>query len=292
MNIKVLTDTGSCIDKKMAENLGVRMLPVIITENGESYYDGEDIEADLVYRKMREGSFFKTSQIPMQQYVNYFEEYAKEQIPIVYVCMSTGLSSTYNTALIAANEVREKYKDAKIGVIDSKLCAYAQGVLVEKICQMAEENKSFEQMQEITIKYQNNMYSAGFVDDMNYLSRGGRIPKSVAILGGALNIKPFIYADLDGRLQPFDKMRGKKKALKKMVDLVEEKRIDDIKDFKIYLSHTDNYEDVAEVEEMMKVRYNLKDKDFINAQVSATIGAHTGPGSMFMFFFKKDLGAD
>lgn len=285
MNIKIITDSACSISREKMDSMGVDMLPILITDGVNTYKDTVDITADEIYFHMKEGKVYKTSQIPLADYIIHFTKYASQNIPCLYVSIPLGLSSSYNTSLKALEFVKEEYPSANIRVLDSKLCATAHGIAVEAIAKLASEGESFERLEKELIYYQKKLFSFGYVDDLEYLYRGGRISRIASTLGGKLKIRPFIKANDRGALVTFGKARGNKGLYNKIVDtLVDE---GDILQGKICISYTDNMKEAVDLAKNIAQRLDIDENRFVINQISATIGAHTGPGSAFIFFIKK-----
>lgn len=290
MKIQILTDSASCLPVDVAKKYNIDIIPITIIEGEKTYKDCVDIDCDTIYKNMREGVIYKTSQIAVQEYYEFFEKYAKANTPVCYISMSTGLSSTYNSSLMAVQRIKQDYKDYEIYALSSILCALAQGVGVVEIVKNLDKLDSISELENYLRDIERTIVSVGFVDNLEYLAKGGRIPKSIAFLGSVVSIKPFIYATDKGKLEVIEKLRGKKKALQKFCDIVGERyKGDNIEDIQIFLSPSDNIDDALTIKELIKEKYGLKEDNFIFAQNGATIGSHTGPGSLFMFFLSKEI---
>ena len=201
----------------------------------------------------------------------------------MHIAFSSGLSGTYNSTRIAADELQEEYPDRKIIVVDSLSASLGQGLLVWLAQQKKELGQTMEDVADWVEKNKLKMVHLFTVDDLNHLYRGGRVSRTTAIVGSMLNIKPVLHVDNEGKLTAIGKVRGRKKALQELVKLMDEK----IGSFgagcdTIFISHGDCEQDAQYVAEKVKEKYNIK--NIIINQVGATIGAHSGPGTMALFF--------
>lgn len=221
MAIKFITDSMMDPDKNIQENYEYDIVPIPITVGEESYLDKVDITPEEILEMGAAGAVPKTSQIPSAVYEKEFEKHLKNGDDIFYLSLSSGLSGTIQNAVIAAEELKEKYPDRKIAIVDSKVATLAQAMLLQQAIKQAEAGKSIEEIEEI-INFLADHFKVYFaVGDLTWLSRGGRLSKAGAAVGNLLNIVPIISID-NGKLEVFDKVRGKKKAQKKLEKLMKE----------------------------------------------------------------------
>lgn len=290
MNLKLITDTASSLSQELIDKYDIDMIPIILTDENKSYKDTFDITNDEVYENMKNGRIYKTSQISLSTYYEVFSDYAKKGVKAVYLAMSTGLSSTYYTSLMALNQVKEDYPETSIEILDSKLCSFGHGFGTVMIAKAIQNGADIEEIKKILKTLQDNMVSFGYVSDMESLYRGGRISKTASVVINTLNIKPFLNVNrADGSLRSFGQVRGMKKVYQRIVNIMKEEiESPDFKDNKIWLSHTDNIEDSYKVRSVIKESFDLEDDDFVISQNNACIGAHLGPGSVCVFFLKNN----
>ena len=203
--------------------------------------------------------------------------------------MSSGLSSSHATSAMALETVKEKYKDAKIQTVDSKLCSFAHGYAAYLLSISAQNGYGFDDLLELLKFLQENMISTATVDDLKYLARGGRLSNVTAVIANTLHIKPFLHAD-DGSLHLFDKVRGLKKMYRRYIDVLKQRNeTTDFSKSTILIEKSDDDEMMMTLRDMIKEELNIGDENFILGQIGPTIGAHIGPGSMCMFFLKNPL---
>ena len=212
---------------------------------------------------------------------NTFKKAIDAGYDILHLSFSSALSSSYNTAAVAAREICEENPNARIVVIDSLCASLGQGLLVHKAVMMKEAGKSMDEI--LTWIQDNRLYFCHefTVDDLFNLHRGGRVSKATAIIGTLINVKPVLHVDDEGRLMPVENVRGRKKSLIALVDHMEEK-IGDFKNDTVFISHGDCLEDAEFVRDLVTKRFGIT--NFIINYVSPTIGAHSGPGTVALFY--------
>ena len=251
--------------------------------DGVNYTHDNFLPVEEFYARMRQGSMPTTAQVNPENAKNLMEPYLKEGADILHIAFSSGLSGSYNSCKIAAEELAEEYPQRKIIVIDSLAASLGQGLLVHLAVQKKEAGEEMEQVARWVEENKNKIVHAFTVDDLNHLYRGGRVSKTTAVLGGMLNIKPVLKVDDEGKLVPVGKVRGRKKSLAALVDAMDEK-IGKYKDScdTVFMSHGDCIDDVNYVLEKIKAKYPVK--TILVNHVGATIGAHSGPGTVALFF--------
>lgn len=259
--------------------------------DGVSYPDdlGESMDFHEFYKKMADGAMTKTSQVNVDEYVTYFEEFLKEGKDILHLCLSSGISGTYNSAMIARDDLQEKYPDRKIYVIDSLAASAGLGLFMDMLADMRDEGKSIDELKEFAEENRLFIHHWFFTTDLTYLVRGGRVNKTAGFVGNLLNICPLLNVNDEGKLIARDKIRTTKKVIRSAVEMMKEHALNGADyDGKCYISHSDciDYvnEEVALIEEAFP---KLKGKVNVS-YIGTTIGSHTGPGTVALFFFGKD----
>ncbi|NLY84857.1 MAG: DegV family protein [Tissierellia bacterium] len=286
MAIKILSDSGCDLPKEIIEEYNVDILPIIVNKDDKEYLDGVTIQAKEVYDGMRRGEVFKTAQIPPHAFKDKFLEYAKNGETVIYLAFSSGLSGTYQTALFVKESILEQYPDFDLEIIDTKAASGGFGLIVYHIARMAKEGKSKEEILEAIEFYKDNIQHIFTVDDMEYLFRGGRVTRTQAFLGGLLSIKPVLTV-VDGKLVPLEKARGKNKVFKIMLDLMRERAKEaNLKEQLICITHGDDLEGAMKFKELIKEEFGSE--SFLINMIGAAIGAHSGPGTLSIFFFKRN----
>jgi len=283
MAIKIMTDSASDLPRDIAEKLDVKVLPLIVYVDGKEYLDCETMFPDEFYKKMLDGSDVKTAQVPLNTFVDYFETIADTNDEYIYLAFSSGLSGTYQSAVLAAEAVKEGHPNFSIDIIDTKCASLGLGLLVIETAEMALKGANREELLDHVEKNMTRIEHLFTVDDLEYLFRGGRVSRSQAALGNILNIKPILNVQ-DGLLIPIDKVKGKKKRLQKMFDYIEA-HSEKLDQQLVGIAHTLNEEDLQIFKEHFETVYGTS--RFVTNQLGCVIGAHCGPGLVTVFFKNK-----
>ena len=279
----ITTDNNSDLPEEYLKDHGVGCMYLSYSMDGKNYTHGNFLPEHEFYEAMRNGSMPTTAQVNPENAKALLEPYLKEGKDILHIAFSSGLSGTYNSSRIAAEELMEEYPDRKIIVVDSLSASLGQGLLVWLAQQKKELGQTLEEVADWVEKNKLKMVHLFTVDDLNHLYRGGRVSRTTAIVGSMLNIKPVLHVDNEGKLTAIGKVRGRKKALQELVKLMDEKiGIFEAGCDTIFISHGDCEQDAQYVAAKVKEKYNIK--NIIINQVGATIGAHSGPGTMALFF--------
>lgn len=280
MSIKILADSGCDLSLEFLESKGITLIPLGVHLDEKEYEDLITIHPKEVYDAMRAGKAPKTSQVSPHRFKELFTELAKENITCMYITLSSELSGTYQTAVMMKNEVLEEYPNFKLSIIDSKGASLGIGFVVSKAQELVDAGKAFEEIEAEINFYCSHMEHIFTVEDLEYLARGGRISKASAFVGGLLNIKPLLNMK-EGKLVPLEKLRGKKKALKRILDIMEE-RGKNLEDQIIGISHGDDENSALELKELISERFGVQ--SFLINTIGSAIGAHAGPGTLAVFF--------
>ena len=282
----------SDLNVKHYKDRGIRYICFHYFLDGIEHKDdfGETLPISEFYKKMEQGAMTKTSQLNAQDYYNYFENLIDEGYKeILHLTLSSGISGTINSAKIAVNMIEEKYKDVKIYIVDSLAASSGYGLLMDKLADLRDEGKSIEEVRDWA---ENNRLSINhwfFSTDLTYFVRGGRISKTSGFFGNMLHVCPLLNVNDEGKLIPREKIIGKKKVINAIV----QKMIENAKDGKdyndyCYISHSAVFEDAKAVKDKVEEAFpNLKGKVEI-FDIGTTIGSHTGPGTVALFFVGKE----
>lgn len=259
--------------------------------DGKHYNDdlGRSISFDAFYRKMQQGAETKTSQINADEYETYFEQFLKDGKDILHVCLSSGISGTINSARIAADSLTERYPERTIRIVDSLAASSGYGLLMDRLADLRDEGKTLAEVYEWVETHKRNLHHWFFSTDLTFFIKGGRISKTAGFFGGMLNICPLMNVDFEGRLVPRFKIRTKKKVIQKIVEKMEEFAENGL-DYsgKCYISQSACYEDAQAVARLVEERFpKLNGKVVIN-HIGTTIGSHTGPGTVALFFWGSE----
>ncbi len=278
----------SDLNVKHYKDRGIRYICFHYFLDGIEHKDdfGETLPINEFYKKMEEGVMTKTSQLNAQDYYNYFENLINEGYKeILHLTLSSGISGTINSARLAVNMINEKYKDVKIYIVDSLAASSGYGLLMEKLADLKDEGKSIEEVRDWAENNRLFINHWFFSTDLKYFVRGGRISKTSGFFGNMLHVCPLLNVNNEGRLIPREKIVGKKKVINAIV----QKMIENAKDGKdyndyCYISHSAVYEDAKAVKDKIEEYFpNLKGKVEI-FDIGTTIGSHTGPGTVALFF--------
>ena len=256
--------------------------------DGKEYIDdlGKSILFNKFYQLMREGAETKTSQVNVQEFEEYFEKFLKEGKDILHVSLSSGLSGVINSAMIAKTNLEEKYPDRKIYVVDSLAASSGYGLIMDKLADLRDEGKSIHEVYEWINEHKLELNHWFFSTDLTFYIKGGRVSKTSSFIGGILGICPLLDMNDKGKLIPRYKIRSKHKVIKAIVDRMEENVVDSLNYCdKCYISQSDCYDDAVEVVKLIEKRFpKLSGKVEIN-NIGTTIGSHTGPGTVALFFW-------
>ena len=253
------------------------------TMNDKIYRKENALSDEEFYKIMREGAMPTTSQINAEDAKAVWEPMIKDGQAVLHLSFSSGLSGTYNSCRLAAEELHEEYPDCKLIVIDSVCASLGQGMFVDKAVQMRSEGKSFEETATYLEANKLNFCHVFTVDDLNHLHRGGRVSKVAAVIGTMINLKPILHVNDEGKLIAVNKVRGRKKSLLALLDMMKEKTENyQGEEGKVFISHGDALEDAQFLAKNVKDKLG-REVSIINP-VGATIGAHAGPGTIALFF--------
>ena len=230
---------------------------------------------------MREGATPTTSQINAHEFEEEFIKYIKNGDSIIYISLSSNLSGTFNSANIAKNNLMDEYPNANIYLVDSLSVSVGQGLLVAKACEMRDSGIGAEEIVNWLEENKRKVIHSILIDDLNHLKRGGRISGATAAIGGLLNIKPTLFLDDEGKLIQGEKIKGKKKALRFLVNEVREKAVDTENEI-LYICHGDCLEEAETLRDM--ILEEVKFKNVIINYVGNVVGAHAGPGVLAAVF--------
>ena len=280
MSYQIITDSCCDFTRQQYEQMQVTCVPLTVTYRGEShdnFSDPADVKA--FYDELRSGVIASTSAVNPDGWAALMEDALKAGQDVLALAFSSGLSTTYQSAVIAAKELQEVYPDRKILVVDTLCAALGQGLLVWYACKKRDEGMDIDTLCNWVEENKLNICHWVTVDDLSHLKRGGRISATTALVGTMLNIKPIIYVDNDGHLINTAKVRGRKAAM----DLLASKLAETGTDKEIaFIAHGDCPEDAAALEKLIKEKHGVK--EVITGYVGPVIGAHTGPGVLVLFF--------
>jgi DegV family protein with EDD domain len=277
----IVTDSSCDLPEDIIEKFGIRILNLDVIIEGEGEFPNDQVEIKEFYSKLREGANIKTSAVNMAQATELLEEILSEGKDVLYLGFSSALSSTYQTVTSAARELSEKYSDRRIYDVDTLAASMGQGLLVYKAAKAKEAGKSLEDNAAMIESMKLNLDHWFTVDDLFFLKRGGRVSGVTATLGTILSIKPVLHVDDEGRLINVGKERGRKASINQLMKKMEELG-SDLSEQDIFISHGDCIEDAEKLANMIKTKYSPK--SVVINYVGPVIGAHSGPGTLALFF--------
>lgn len=277
----ILTDSGSDITPEMADKLQVQVMPLMYTLGDGNPMPGDEVDIKEFYRQLREGKSAKTSAANYEDLTRTLEEIISQGRDVLYIAFSSGLSSTAGTATLVAGELSEKYPDRKIFVVDSLSASLGYGLLVYLAARQRADGKSIEQVRNFVEENKLHLCHWFTVDDLHHLKRGGRVSAATAAIGTMLSIKPVLHVDDAGHLINVSKARGRKASLAALVDQMEKTAVDPAAQT-VFISHGDALEDAQLVAQMVREKMGVQDIQI--GYIGPVIGAHSGPGTIALFF--------
>lgn len=281
--MRLFADSASDLPKEFFEKEQVVLFPLRVHIGDEDYEDIRTINSKKVYDAIRNKVRPKTSQVSPDEMFNAFEKLAKDGEEGFYIAFSSELSGTYSTAVMVSNQVREEYPDLKLTILDTKAASLGYGLLVKEAVRLRSKGEPLNEIVEQIRFMTDHLESLFTVEDLDYMAKGGRISKGSAFVGGLLNIKPLLHVE-EGKLVPIEKLRGRKKVLKRMIEVMKE-RGEHLEKQVIAISHGDDLEFANALKSEIEEQFHP-----VNVEVhmiGSVIAAHTGPGTLAVFFFNK-----
>ena len=272
---------------KFIEENNIELIPLLLNLDGEIIKDdlGKSLGYREFYEKLRAGSIPSTSQINIYTFEEKFKELLDKGYEILYIGLSSALSGTFNSANMARNNILEENPNAKIAVVDSISVSMGLGMLIKKACKMIEEGKMLEDIVQWIEENKNKVIHAILVDDLKHLKRGGRVSASTAAVGSILNIKPLLKLNNSGAVEASEKIKGKKKGLKRLASIIKENAIN-IENEILYIMHGDVLEEAQYLKEIILQELNFKDVKV--EYIGTVIGTHGGPGTIATVFWGNE----
>ena len=279
----IFSDSACDIKPELLAEWGVPYRNLTFRFDGEEKeYSNDDMSVVEFYNKMRAGGVAKTAAVTPDAFAKMFEEEAlKLGKDVLYIGFSSGLSTTYNSGRIAALELKEKYPEAKIIAVDTLAASAGEGLMLYLTLQEKKKGATIEEAEAFVRDLIGRMGIWFTVDDLVYLKRGGRVSPTAAFVGNLLGIKPVLYMDNEGHLIPVSKVRGRRTSIVAMADKYTEKAVDKANGT-VFISHGDCLADAQQLADILKERHGVEVK--IITDVGPVIGAHSGPGTVALFF--------
>lgn len=285
-NYVIFTDSCADLTKEMYGSLELRCIPLdVIVENEEPVSD-DKIDIKEIYAKLRAKQSASTAAINIDRFLQCFEDAAKEGLDVLYLCFSSGLSSTYSSSVVAMRELQEKYPENKFYAVDTLCASMGQGLLVYYAANMKKAGASIEEVRDFVENTKLNLCHWFTVDDLFFLKRGGRVSAATAVVGSLLNIKPVLHVDNAGKLINVSKARGRKASIDTMFENMRKSMFPVEQNQTVFISHGDCIADAEYLANRIKTEMGIEDVR-IN-YVGSVIGSHSGPGTLALFFLGNE----
>ena len=285
-NYVVFTDSSCDLSQEMLKSRGVYSSSLSFKfDDNEKIYSNNDMPIKDFYNKMREGGVAKTSAVNSETFAIEFEKLLREGKDILYIGFSSGLSTTFNSARLAANQLSAKYPERKIIVVDTLAASAGIALLIDLGLEKKNEGATIEEAAKFAEENKQRICHWFTVDDLVYLKRGGRVSATAALVGNMLGIKPILHVDNEGHLVNVGKVRGRKLSIATLAGKYGE-LCDDAGNKQVYISHADCLSEAEELGKIIKEKYGAETK--LITDVGSVIGAHAGPGTIALFFVGKE----
>ena len=277
---QIITDSCSDLPQEMIQELQLCVIPMSMEYQGRTYLEGE-LSMEEFYNGLRQGESAKTAAVNPETWATTIEPFLKDGTDVLVISFSSGLSSTYQSAVIAGEDLSDSYPDRKIRVIDSLCASMGQGLLVWYAAKFRDEGKSLDEVASWVESHKLNLCHWFTVDDLMFLKRGGRISGATAVMGTMLQIKPVLHVDDEGHLIAMSKARGRKASLQALIEKLYKTGLPGENET-VFLSHGDCLEDAQYVAQLLKERCGVK--NVVINYIGTVIGSHSGPGTVALFF--------
>ena len=284
----ILTDSSADLPPDLVRQIDVQVLPLSFILADHTYYnypDNRDMDPHVFYDRLRGGETATTNAVNVAQYPEDLEPLLQAGKDVLILAFSSGLSATYNASRLAVEELSAQYPDRRLYTVDTLCASLGQGLLVWYAARQRDLGHSIEEVRNWVEEHKLNLCHQFTVDDLHFLKRGGRISAATAMVGSMLHIKPVLHVDGEGHLINIGKARGRQASLKALVDRMEETAIDP-GSLTVFISHGDCLEEAQAVADMVKKRFGVV--DVVINYVGPVIGAHSGPGTVALFYMGTD----
>ena len=256
--------------------------------DGVSYPDdlGKSMPFDKFYDAMAHGADTKTAQVSAGEFVAYFRQFLEQGQDILHVCLSSGLSGTFNSARVARSELLEEFPDRKIYIVDSLGASSGYGLLMERLADLRDSGMNIDKLYDWANDHRLEVHHWFFSTDLTFYVKGGRVSKAAGWVGTVLRICPLLNMDAEGHLTPRYKIRGKDRVTEEIVNKMEKYARDGLNyDGKCYISYSACYDDARKVADLVEARFPKLNGRVELYSIGTTIGSHTGPGTVALFFW-------
>jgi len=284
MALKIITDSASDIPKWVIQEYDLHVIPTPVVIDEKDYFDGETMWPEEFYQILVSGKDIKTYHINSQMFYDHFLPFAQKGDEVVYICFSTGIAGTFNAANIAKTELLEQYPNFELTIIDSKCASLGFGLVTYYALLMQKNGATKQEIIDAIEWHCDHMEHVFTVNTLEYLFKGGRLSRTSAIAGGLLDIKPILHVTDNGSLEAVEKVRGRQKSLKRLIEMVGERGAN-LENQMIGLAHGDDANTMEQVKDQLTSIYGCK--NFMDNYVGCAIGAHTGPGIIGIIFLDE-----
>ncbi|HIX12542.1 MAG TPA: DegV family protein [Candidatus Anaerofilum faecale] len=280
----LFTDSNTDLPADLVQQLDLSVIPMLFEMDGKSYYnypDNHEMDPKEFYAALRGGKVCTTSQVSPSRFDEIFSPVLESGRDILYLCFSSGLSGTYNTSRLAVEELREKFPDRKIRTVDTLAASMGQGLLVYLAAKKRQEGMGLDELGDWVEENRLKLCHWFTVDNLMFLKRGGRVSGAAAVMGTMLGIKPVLHVDDEGHLIPMEKVRGRRASLDALVKHMQATAIRPAEQT-VFISHGDCQADCDYVAQQLREKLGVK--EIVTSYIGPVIGAHSGPGTVALFF--------
>ena len=285
---QIITDSTADLTPELVRELDVQVIPLCYLMGGKTYHNipgGGEMTDKEFYAKLRAGSMSTTTQVNSEEFLHVFTPLLEAGQDVLYIAFSSGLSGTYQSAVLAREELKQRFPDRRLEVFDSLCASMGEGLLVYHAAKLRQAGKSLDEVLAWLKENVLNLCHWFTVDDLNHLKRGGRVSTATALVGTMLGIKPVLHVDDEGHLIPVSKVRGRKQSLDALVRRMEDTVLDPGNQM-VFISHGDCLEDAQYVERQIREKLGVQQVKL--GFIGPVIGAHSGPGTVALFFLGKE----
>ncbi len=285
MNFEMVTDTSSNLVDDVIDRFGIHVLPLQFTIDGvahQSYLKGEKSDLKRFYTMMRAGKTISTSLPILSASEETLRAILDRGSDLLYLGFSSALSGTFQATALLLDQLAREYPERKVLYVDTLAASGGEGLLVYKAALMASKGASIEEVRDWVEDSKLHLAHWFTVDDLMFLFRGGRVSRTSAWAGTMLNIKPVMHVDDEGRLIPLEKTRGRKKSIQGLFRHMEETALAPVEEQTVFITHGDCLEDAEALAALIRERW--KGIDIVINYIDPVIGAHSGPGTLALFF--------
>ncbi len=289
MSAYIISCCSTCdLSAEHLESIGVNYLPFHFFLDGKEYVDdlGHSMSYSDFYSALSSGSSPSTSQVSVGEYLEYFTALLSRGVDILHIAFSSGLSGSYGSACAAAEQLRGKFPERKLYVVDSLAASSGYGLIIDKLAELRDLGYGIDKLRDWIEENKHRMHHWFFSTDLTFYVKGGRVSKIEGVIGGMLSICPLLHVSHEGKLVPVFKLRGKRRAIEKCVDMMVEHAVGGTEyNDKVFISNSACPDDAEAVASLVRQKFpNIKGDILINS-IGTTIGSHTGPGTVALFFW-------